>query len=119
MFQLISYSVIRQALNWANLPRPMSIQGKNRMNIGDFTTQDIIACFAGDDVRELYGYASLYDGSAAFTKFMYDLSESFCADIKPVQAHYEVTTNVLSVTLYCTITPETEQLPLIEWDGQS
>lgn len=113
MPHVISYAVIRQSMRWMALPQPVALFGEAPLEFPDTYQQFVNIQFLGIDVRRRYGYPSLYDGSAAYVKFLDDIRESFCSDILPVEAHYEVATDMMTVKLSCTLRKRVEQVPLL------
>jgi len=104
VYKPISFTVIRQAIAWQGIPSPLSIRMLSTFKWPDGSTSaEIIATWDSASVMAFTGYASLYDGGAAYTAFLSSLRECFCDDVCPVTAHYEVTTDRMSVELHCVV----------------
>jgi len=104
MYKPISFQVIRQALQWQGIPAPLTIRLLSTFKWPDGSTSaEVVATWESAAVMHHTGYASLYDGSVAYSRFLSDLRDCFCEDVHPVAAHYEVATDRMSVELYCKV----------------
>jgi len=115
VYNPITINVLRQALEYSVLPRPLSIRKVSTYVWPDGTISgEYILCFEGSEIRDTFDRADLYDGSAAFVSAKDEIRDSFCDDVTPVRAWCDTQHDKLYVELYGRVTRYSDeyQMPL-------
>jgi len=87
MYKPISYNVIRQAIDWSDLPAPQKIRMLSTFKWpnGD-TSGEYMLTFDGAAVREALNILCLWDGAPGDVIMRDRLQQCFCRDIVVVRS---------------------------------
>jgi len=99
---VISPNVIRQAIEWHAIPKPLRVHVESSFAFPDGRQQSTVYVYF--DIPEVVDALGLSHFKATSRyAFMYHLQECFCADIRVVDVALTDNDNECAVSLSCTI----------------
>jgi hypothetical protein len=111
MFKPISFNVVRQAIQWSDLPLPTKIRMLSSFKWPDGSTSgEYVLTWDGVAVREATDWKALHDGSDADVWFRYWLQQCFCSDIQVVRTWCDPQHDLYKAELYAKCS--THDLPI-------
>jgi len=101
---VISHNVIRQAIDWHGLPKPVDIATLSNFKFPAGKTQStVLVCFTTESLLRLYTMVGIL--SPEEYGFQRQLQDCFCKDITVIECLINSRSGLTEVTLSCVLEP--------------